>query len=156
MVRCQSHPDGHLEQLLCPCIDKIQYGSQQRVGFFAQEVEKVLPGAVTHLKDFIPNIFRRCSAEGNCITIVGHGLSEGVKVRIMSGEEQLESNVHVIDENTVQIDKALEKDVFVFGTEVDDFRVLNYDYLASVSFGVLNTMVPASREFCLSPFFNKY
>jgi hypothetical protein len=26
----------------------------------------------------------------------------------------------------------------------------------SANVGVLNTMVPASREFCLSPFFNKY
>jgi hypothetical protein len=121
-------------------IDQVQYGPQKRVGFFAQEVEKVLPDAVTKIKDFIPNIFAKCQAEGNCVTVVNHGLAEGTKVRVFSGEDKIESNVHIIDENTIELEKTLEKDVFVFGTEVDDFRVLNYDYMASVAFGGLKEL----------------
>jgi len=121
-------------------IDQVQYGPQKRVGFFAQEVEKVLPDAVTKTKDFIPNIFAKCQAEGNCVTVVNHGLAEGTKVRVFSGQEKIESNVHVIDENTIELEKILEKDVFVFGTEVDDFRVLNYDYMSSVAFGGLKEL----------------
>ena len=121
-------------------IDQVQYGPQKRVGFFAQEVEKVLPDAVTKTKDFIPNIFAKCQAEGNCVTVVNHGLTEGTKVRVFSGQSKIESNVHVIDENTIELEKTLEKEVFVFGTEVDDFRVLNYDYMSSVAFGGLKEL----------------
>jgi hypothetical protein len=121
-------------------VDKVHYGTQTRVGFFAQEVEKVLPDAVSKTKDFIPNIFTKCPAEGNCVTVVNHGMTEGTKVRVFSGEDKLESNIHVIDENTIQVEKILEKEVFVFGTEVDDFRVLNYDYMSSVAFGGLKEL----------------
>jgi hypothetical protein len=121
-------------------IDKVQYGPQKRVGFFAQEVEKILPDAVARVKDFIPNIFAKCQAEGNCVTVVNHGLAEGTKVRVFSGQDKIESNVHVIDVNTIELEKILEKEVFVFGTEVDDFRVLNYDYMSSVAFGGLKEL----------------
>ncbi len=121
-------------------IDQVQYGPQKRVGFFAQEVEKVLPDAVTKTKDFIPNIFQKCSAEGNCVTVVNHGLAEGTKVRVFSGQNKIESNVHVIDENTIELENTLENEVFVVGTEVDDFRVLNYDYMSSVAFGGLKEL----------------
>jgi hypothetical protein len=121
-------------------IDKIQYGPQKKIGFFAQEVEKVLPDAVSKINDFIPNIFRKCSAEGNCVTMVNHGLLEGVKIRIISSGESVESVVHVVDENTIQVDKNLDPEVFVFGTEVDDFRVLNNDYMSAVAFGGLKEL----------------
>ena len=121
-------------------IDKIQYGPQKKIGFFAQEVEKVLPDAVSKINDFTPNIFRKCSAEGNCVTVVNHGLLEGVKIRIISSGERVESIVHVVDENTIQVDKNLDPEVFVFGTEVDDFRVLNNDYMSAVAFGGLKEL----------------
>jgi hypothetical protein len=121
-------------------IDKVQYGPRKKIGFFAQQVETVLPDAVSKIPDFIPNIFRKCSASGNCVTVDNHGIAEGAKVRIMSGGERVETTVHVLDENTVQVDAVLENEVFVFGTEVDDFRVLNNDYMSAVAFGGLKEL----------------
>ena len=40
-------------------------------------------------------------------------------------------------------------------TLIPDGRVV-FMPSGSANVGVLNTMVPASREFCLSPLFNKY
>ena len=122
-------------------IDKIQYGPQKKMGFFAQEVEKVLPDAVSKICDFIPNIFRKCSAEGNCVTITDHGLTEGTRIRIIKSDNvKNDFDIHVVDENTVQVDTVLENEVFVFGTEVDDFRVLNNDYMSAVAFGGLKEL----------------
>jgi hypothetical protein len=44
---------------------------------------------------------------------------------------------------------------FNAATLIPDGRVV-FMPSGSANVGVLNTMVPASREFCLSPFFNKY
>jgi len=37
--------------------DEIQHGSQIKKGFFAQEVEKIIPAAVSKFSDSVPDIF---------------------------------------------------------------------------------------------------
>jgi hypothetical protein len=121
-------------------IDKIQYGPQKRVGFFAQEVEKVLPGAVTHLKDFIPNIFKKCEATDKKVVISGHSLCPEQVIRVMHHESIDECKVVSVDGDTIEVDKVIDGNVFIYGTQVDDFRVLNYDYISSVAFGGLKEL----------------
>lgn len=121
-------------------IDKIQYGPQKRVGFFAQEVEKVLPGAVTHLKDFIPNIFKKCEATDKKVVISGHSLCPEQVIRVMHHESIDECKVVSVDGDTIEVDKVIDGNVFIYGTQVDDFRVLNYDYMSSVAFGGLKEL----------------
>ena len=39
-------------------IDKVEKNASKTIGFIAQEVDKILPVAVTSHTDFIPNIYR--------------------------------------------------------------------------------------------------
>ena len=66
------------------------------------------------------------------------------------------TNIGMVDPVTLTYSNAARCGASYAGcTLIPDGRVVFMPH-GSANVGVLNTMVPASREFCLSPFFNKY
>lgn len=115
--------------------DFLANGSQGQKGLIAQEVEEIYPEAVEKLKDFIPNVYENPesvekSIEGIRIqTKSPHDFVSGDLVRIYSEEKQIDRHVEVIDEHQFLIKDWTDghENLFVYGKQVDDFRVVNYN-----------------------------
>ena len=49
--------------------------------------------------------------------------------------------IEVIDDNHFKVDKKIKgKDLFILGTEVDDFLSINYDYITTINTKVLQDL----------------
>ena len=108
--------------------------SRRQAGFIAQEVESVLPGAVSKNEDYIPDIYSKFKIESaidNKITVNTYNLRPGSKLRIIlknssSHEcEVLSSSVFAVPDSIKDEIKQYDT-VFIFGHQVSDFRSLNY------------------------------
>jgi hypothetical protein len=132
-------------------IDKIGKGDTKKIGFFAQEVEKILPDAVGKNTNVVPTIYREAdSFTDTTITIKGHGLTTEKKIEVVDPEndKHVAEITRVIDSDTIEVkfEKKPKDKLFVIGPEVDDSRVINHDYLMAVSFGAVKEIIEENKS----------
>jgi hypothetical protein len=120
-------------------------------GFIAQQVKEVLPEAVSSQKDIIPNIYSLASVTQNA--------SGGSTITFASAITQLAINdrVDIIDttenrglytitatnpeNNSITVDKQIPgSQVFVYGTQVDDFNVVDKSYIYTLNVCATQTL----------------
>jgi hypothetical protein len=127
-------------------IDVVTKGSQPKIGVIAQQVERVYPGAVRTLSDFIPSVYAMADHvsyddAARQLTVgmpESHGLVVGDMVRIITDAGNVDKRVETVIDDRTFVLSDVEKDsskVFVFGKRVDDFRVVDYDQLFSMNIG---------------------
>jgi hypothetical protein len=149
-------------------IDPIRHHNQLEYGFIAQQVKSLLPHAVRTETEFVPNIYDLAdfSALGSDATMVTlrHRTIEHIQVndvvKILDLKEKpltyqitdVNYNYFTIDANLSTIVSEYElteedvkngiqkNTVFVYGTRVDDFHVLDKHAIYSVSIGALQEM----------------
>ena len=125
-------------------VDTLNSGRVQVKGVMAQEVESVYPQAISKQTNWIPNIYAMAEStsfdEANHRLHVtmskAHGLVVGDKVKLISstqGEKPV--TVNAVNGNTFSISGWEEKSekIFVYGKEVNDFRIVDYDRLFTLN-----------------------
>ena len=126
-------------------VDFVQYGSQFKKGFIAQEVERVFPEAVKTHEDFIPNIFsvpQKVELRSEHILITmnkEHNLVDGDIVKFITAHGEETKKVFTTDKYTFSIaDSTVLKydSVFVYGKLVGDFRMIDYDRIFTLNVSV--------------------
>ncbi|MEZ4966525.1 MAG: tail fiber domain-containing protein [Saprospiraceae bacterium] len=109
----------------------------------AQEVEQVLPNAVSRMRKAIPSVYRNATevaydAGSRRLTITldtAHQMVAGDKVRVFTNAENLEE-VEVLDvpsERSFTIAAKEATDAFVYGKWVDDYRKVDYDAISMLN-----------------------
>jgi hypothetical protein len=132
-------------------VDKVAEGETLKKGFIAQEVEAVIPEAVTSSRRFVPDIYLLPSAiqfdeqrKTLAVTLPKpHGLKTGDRARIIADESQLDLKVMGVPSATEFVVENVEKSpkqIFVYGKEVSDFRTLNYDRIFSTGIGAIQEL----------------
>ncbi len=137
--------------------DSLNAGNQLIKGLIAQEVEAVYPQAVTKQTNFIPNVyamadrteFDQAKQTLRVTMIKAHNLAVGDKVKLISstgGEKP--SVVASVDGNTFTVGNWTEKSekVFVYGKEVNDFRIVDYDRLFTLNISATQELVKLVEE----------
>jgi hypothetical protein len=133
-------------------IDTGLNGGRLQKGFIAQEVQTVIPEAVSQGPGYIPDIFTRADtisfdASQKRLTISlskAHELKQGDKVRLLceaSGtlEVQVESIPSGYEFIVANCDKNPGR-VFVYGKRVPDLLNLNYDRIFSTGIGAIQEL----------------
>ena len=64
-------------------IDNIERGNNTVYGFFAQQIQEVIPEAVSSKEEVIPNIYKLCTCTNNIITIPNNELIKDDKIDII-------------------------------------------------------------------------
>lgn len=125
--------------------DKVQWGHSQFKKVIAQEVEAVFPQAVKKSTGFIPDIYQpACIERSGMVYILSFdkalNLNSGVKkIRIIANGQSMDLEVMCVpDDHTILLwmkDVLIDSHttVFVYGQEVDDFRVVDYEALATLN-----------------------
>jgi hypothetical protein len=121
-------------------IDFWERGSQEVLGFIAQDVREKLPFATMTQTGFIPNVFSGFRCEGDKIFITDVNINPGTRIKLYSKGQEYLVKVVSKDSDYIQIDRALGKEetedgqMFVYGCEVDDLISIKKDYLFTINF----------------------
>jgi cytoskeletal protein CcmA (bactofilin family) len=110
-------------------------------GVIAQEIENLIPEAVSKDTDFVANIFAepvKTSALDKEVMFTmaqPHHLVDGDRVRLILPNGDTERIVTIVDETSFKIDGNADsfKDVLVYGKQVNDFRRVNYNHLFTLN-----------------------
>jgi len=139
--------DGALQKILnvqpktYQYIDNIERGNNIVYGFIAQQIQEVIPEAVTVATETIPNIYSICDCSNNIITLPDNIISSNIvnindEITIIDGinYDKQKYTVTDITNNQITIDNNLiGSNCFVYGTKVNDFYTLNKDYIFTLN-----------------------
>jgi hypothetical protein len=138
-------------------VDSLNTGNVQVKGVFAQQVETVYPQAISRQTGFIPNIYAMAdriafdeTKQTLSVTITkAHNLTIGDKVKLISSSSgEKPSVVTSVDGNTFTVSNWTEKSekIFVFGKEVNDFRIVDYDRLFTLNISATQELMKMIEE----------
>ena len=111
--------------------DKIANGNRLKKKVIGQQIASVYPQAVSTHIDIVPDILEFAVIEENWVTLNNHNLKIGDKVKILWNDHN--SQLFTIEDITTdkfKIPLNYTGDIFVYGREVDDFHVVDYDALS--------------------------
>jgi hypothetical protein len=140
-------------------IDKSVEGNAIKKGFIAQEVEQIIPEAVSKSRRFTPDIFVKAaeakfdpSSRTAAIRLnKEHHLAVGDRVRLFADDADLNLRVSsVANEKEFVVencDRASAAAVFVYGREVSDFRTLNYDRIFTTGISAIQELARRADAF---------
>ena len=112
--------------------DKVQYGEKVTKKLIAQQVKEVLPQAVSLQTEFIPNIYKLSTINEGIISLE-NDLKKGDKVKLFFDENEEIVEVVSATKNSFKLNSKKEGQVFVFGKQVNDFHVLDYDAVSMLN-----------------------
>ena len=132
-------------------LDKIEQGNSLRKGFIAQEVQAVVPQAVSAARDVIPNIYSKPLAmefdkDGQTLRVTvnkAHDLKAGDSVRLIVDGTIRDLQVSEARTTTSFVVGPVQespKQVFVYGKFVDDFLSVDYDRLFTTGIGAIQEL----------------
>jgi hypothetical protein len=155
-----------IENVKYEYIDKISRGSNVVRGFIAQQVESVMPYAVSTQTEIIPSIYHLADVlttegittitlqEGKTLPFSTHLTSDTrnepptevlheVRLILRVGGEKTVKVASVINETTFTIEEPLEESVtniFAYGHRVYDFKVLNKQTIFTTTVGAVQEL----------------
>jgi hypothetical protein len=114
--------------------DVVEKGSRPQKKVIGQQVEKVFPQAVSQMTDVVPDIYRKAPINNGWVELATD-LKVGDRVRLIT--ETGHRAVHEVLEvkhDRFRTDFAEDAgQVFVYGREVKDFRVVDYEAIAMLN-----------------------
>jgi len=128
-------------------IDEKYRGTNVIYGFIAQQIQEVIPEAIDINKGYIPNIYTNTSYNSNIvylnnITNLNLNLNDNINIKANELNEYYKIININYDKKYIELDKEIKlneyinentSNCFVYGTEVDDFHVLNKDYIFTLN-----------------------
>ncbi|MBI1226519.1 MAG: hypothetical protein GC192_14895 [Bacteroidetes bacterium] len=123
-------------------IDTISKGNAVQTKVIAQQLETVMPEAVSYTREFIPDVMQvaeRIDFQENTLTAnlsKPHSLKVGDHVKCIDekGQELFVDVLAAPNENSVvfKTDQNPSK-LFIYGKQVDDFHIVDYDAIAMLN-----------------------
>ena len=135
--------------------DIIDKGSNINYGFVAQEIKDIIPEAVSLNKSIIPNIYSICNCSNNTITISSNieslKYNDIIEIIEIIKENEIKKRYNIknisLENNQITINENLEgSNCFVYGTEVDDFHILNYNNIYTLNVSATQELYKLIQE----------
>ena len=113
--------------------DHLHFGKDAFKKVIAQQVESVYPLAVSNTSNFIPDVYDFAQMEnGKLILKTNLEVDDKVKLFINDSEEIIAKVVSKTD-NAVSFDLNHSGKVFVYGKEVADFKIVDYEAISMLN-----------------------
>lgn len=137
--------------------DRVAEGDRLHKGFIAQEVQAVIPEAVSKGRNFIPDIYavaEKLTFDKGAQTLrvrlaKAHDLKEGDLVRLITDDGRVERKVAAVpDEKTFVVSSITREPrrLFVYGRQVDDFLAVDYDRIFSTGISAIQELAARTEK----------
>lgn len=114
--------------------DYISQGTAPQKKVVAQQVAEVYPQAVTgNNTEIIPDIMKKATARDGWVSLEGHSLKKGERVRLILEDRQEDMEVVEAQAGKFKVEGPAEGEVFVYGREVHDFHTVDYEAIAMLN-----------------------
>jgi hypothetical protein len=116
--------------------DQINHGDTPQKKVIAQQLETIFPQAVSRLTNLIPDIYEEATILEDGWIELAADLKKGERVRLIATENDEILEVLEVEEKRFRTDfipEEGEESLFVYGREVKDFRVVDYDAIAMLN-----------------------
>jgi hypothetical protein len=118
-------------------IDTIAKGTGKQKKVIAQQVEKVFPQAVSHPTDLVPDIYQKAEFKNGWVQLATN-LRKGERVRLIGERQEGVYEVLEVASDKFRTDfvpggTKADAAVFVYGREVKDFRVVDYEAISMLN-----------------------
>ncbi len=113
-------------------IDVLAKGNRTNKKVIAQELEAVYPTAVSRITDVVPDIYKHAEIKSGRVTLP-NTLQPGERVRLILADKTETVEVLRADAEGFQVNLNTDGEVFVYGREVNDFRVVDYEALTTLN-----------------------
>ena len=113
--------------------DFVQHGTKPFKKVIGQQVEQVYPQAVSTITDVVPDIMQPAEVNGEWVQL-DTDLQAGERIKLIFDESQ--EVVEVLEVSKEGFRVELPKDankVFVYGREVDDYRLVDYEAISMLN-----------------------
>lgn len=123
--------------------DPNKNGGREVKKLIAQQVATIFPQAISIVKAPIPDIMRKATLDSGSIKLKDHGLNTGDRVKIIFYDysEATHEIKTVPDADMFTIDSDKNGEVFVYGREVDDYHLIDYDAIAMLNVSAVQELV---------------
>jgi hypothetical protein len=114
---------------------------KNQIGFIAQEIKTIdlLKSSIHEGTGFIPNIYRNVSClEGWFISDVL--LKKGDLIRYKRNGKTNTTSIINVSNNTYQIAEPITENIFLYGSEVDDFHSIEKDMIFTLSVSAIQQL----------------
>lgn len=112
--------------------DHIAYGNTKVKKIIAQQVKNVIPEIVSKTRQFIPDIYQMASVNNQWIHLKCN-VKTGDKVKLLIEDATYVAEVLEVGPDGFKVNYNQDKNVFVYGTEVDDFNLVDYEALTTLN-----------------------
>ena len=106
----------------------------------AQELEKIFPQAVSQTTNVVPDVYQMAKMKDGIITLENN-LEKGERVRLVFSDKDEVFEVLKADKNSFSVALSGEQEVFVYGREVDDFRMVDYEALTTLNISATQALL---------------
>jgi hypothetical protein len=128
-----------------------------KINFIAQQVEKIVPSAVTYMDDYIPSIYAKYTVQIinetklKILNLKKDFILITTKLKFITLEEKEHiGEVYYLDSTStyliVEDSSKIENEIFVFGHLVNDCRTLNKDALFTLCIGAVQEIHERTSE----------
>ena len=122
-------------------IDMVKNTDKTYKKVIAQQIASAYPDAVSYHTEFIPDIFKVSESKNNWIQL-STDLIVGDIVKLVFEKEEKKVNVVEITESSFRVDDIIpDGSLFVYGKQVDDFGVVDYDALSMLNISATQEII---------------
>jgi len=117
-------------------VDFVTKGNRPNKKVIAQQVERVYPQAVSTMTEVVPDIYRKVEARAGWILLATNlqpALKVGDRVKLITERQTALHEVVDVSTEGFRIKEMLDGPVFVYGREVNDFRMVDYEAIAMLN-----------------------
>ena len=106
-----------------------------------QQLQKIYPQAVNQTTDFIPDIMKMSEKIiDNKIYLKNHKLQKDDIVRIITPDKEFDYQVLFVNDDYFCVDEYFADNVFVYGKQVNDFLLVDYDALITLAISAIQEL----------------
>ncbi len=137
-------------------VDKVRDGGRMHTGLIAQEVQSVIPGAVSMSREVIPSIYSlpatfHFNPELKSLKVTmtnAHALNKGDWVRLFADRDRVNCEVVSVPSPTEFVVgmTAAPNRLFVYGKQVDDFLAIDYNTVSIFGIGAIQELAKGARQ----------
>ncbi len=129
-------------------IDTLAKGNEQHKKLIGQQVKDVYPQAVSLLTDVVPDIYRIAEVNDGWIDLAT-SLSPGDRVQLICEDKTDVYEVLEVSDKGFRVALPKVGKVFVYGREVEDFHLVDYEAIAMLNVSVtqhLNELIQEQQH----------